>query len=120
MTESTVCASTTSFLPSRSTGKERDSESGNDYFEARYYSSAMGRFMSPDWSAKEEPVPYANLNEPQSLNLYAYAGNNPLTRADADGHFWEEMGNSGNSGDMIPIPHRAIVPIWLVWAGGAT
>ena len=27
------------------TGKERDSESGNDYFEARYYSSAMGRFM---------------------------------------------------------------------------
>jgi len=30
------------------TGKERDSESGNDYFGARYYSSAMGRFMSPD------------------------------------------------------------------------
>jgi len=30
------------------TGKERDTESGNDYFEARYYSSAMGRFMSPD------------------------------------------------------------------------
>jgi len=26
----------------------------------------------------------------------------------------------GNSGDMILIPHRAIVPIWLVWAGGAT
>jgi RHS repeat-associated protein len=39
------------------TGKERDSESGNDYFEARYYASSMGRFMSPDWSAKEEPVP---------------------------------------------------------------
>ena len=68
------------------TGKEHDAETGNDYFEARYYSSAMGRFMSPDWSAKEEPVPYAQLDDPQSLNLYAYVQNNPLIRADADGH----------------------------------
>jgi RHS repeat-associated protein len=68
------------------TGKERDSESGNDYFGARYYASSMGRFMSPDWSAKEEPVPYAKLDDPQTLNLYAYVGNNPLTRVDADGH----------------------------------
>jgi RHS repeat-associated protein len=68
------------------TGKERDSESGNDYFGARYYSSAMGRFMSPDWSATVEPVPYAKLDNPQSLNLYAYVGNNPLTSVDPDGH----------------------------------
>ncbi len=34
------------------TGKERDTESGNDYFGARYYSSQMGRFMSPDWSTE--------------------------------------------------------------------
>jgi len=73
------------------TGKERDSESGNDYFEARYYSSAMGRFMSPDWSAKEEPVPYAQLDDPQSLNLYAYVENNPLLRADIDGHAWADI-----------------------------
>jgi RHS repeat-associated protein len=33
------------------TGKERDTESGNDYFEARYYSSSMGRFMSPVYGA---------------------------------------------------------------------
>lgn len=32
------------------TNKERDPESGNDYFEARYYSSTMGRFMSPESS----------------------------------------------------------------------
>jgi RHS repeat-associated protein len=69
------------------TGKERDAESGNDYFEARYYASSMGRFMSPDWAAQEEPVPYANLDDPQSLNLYAYVRNNPLTRVDADGHW---------------------------------
>jgi RHS repeat-associated protein len=68
------------------TGKERDAESGLDYFGARYYASNMGRFMSPDWSAKEEPVPYAKLDNPQSLNLYAYVENNPLGAVDADGH----------------------------------
>lgn len=33
---------------SRSTGKERDAETGLDYFGARYMSSAQGRFTSPD------------------------------------------------------------------------
>jgi hypothetical protein len=46
----------------------------------------MGRFMSPDWSAKEEPVPYAKLDNPQTLNLYSYVQNNPLKTVDADGH----------------------------------
>jgi RHS repeat-associated protein len=73
------------------TGKERDSESGNDYFMARYYSSAMGRFMSPDWSAKVMPVPYAKLGNPQSLNLYAYVGNNPLRFTDPTGHDLQEV-----------------------------
>ena len=68
------------------TGKERDAESGNDYFGARYYASSMGRWLSPDWSAKEEPVPYAKLDNPQSLNLYAYLLNNPLRGVDPDGH----------------------------------
>src|SRR5450432_2151804 len=72
---------------SRYTGKERDTESGNDYFGARYYSSSMGRFMSPDWSAKVAPVPYAKLDNPQTLNLYAYMLNNPMGGVDADGHF---------------------------------
>jgi RHS repeat-associated protein len=68
------------------TSKQRDTETGNDYFDARYYASSVGRFMSPDWSAKEEPVPYAKLDDPQSLNLYAYVRNNPLSRTDPDGH----------------------------------
>jgi len=42
--------------------------------------------MSPDWAAKEQPVPYATFDDPQSLNLYSYVKNNPLIRADADGH----------------------------------
>jgi RHS repeat-associated protein len=73
--------------PLHFTGKERDTESGNDYFGARYYASSMGRFMSPDWAAKIMPVPYAVLDDPQSLNLYSYVRNNPLSRTDPDGHY---------------------------------
>jgi len=68
------------------TGKERDTESGLDYFGARYYASNMGRWMSPDWADKPEAVPYSDLTNPQSLNLYGYVNNNPLSKADKDGH----------------------------------
>jgi RHS repeat-associated protein len=74
------------------TGKERDTESGLDDFGARYYSSGMGRFMSPDWSDRVEPVPYAKIGNPQSLNLYAYAQNNAITLRDADGHSMDADG----------------------------
>jgi len=70
----------------RFTGKERDSESGLDHFGARYYGSGMGRWTSPDWSERAEPVPYADFSNPQSLNLYAYIRNNPLAQSDPDGH----------------------------------
>jgi len=83
------------------TQKERDCESGNDYFFARYYTSAMGRFTTPDWSAKVEPVPYAKLDDPQSLDLYAYVRNNPVASDDPNGHGcngWCDLhGNSNQS-----------------------
>lgn len=91
-----------------STGKERDTESGNDYFGARYYASTMGRFLSPDWSAKEEPVPYAKLDNPQTLNLYGYMRNNPLGGVDQDGHcpecVWE---------DLVSSPEGQAVEDWM-------
>jgi VWFA-related protein len=59
---------------------------GLDFFGARYFSSAQGRFTSPDWSEKPEPIPYADLENPQSLNLYTYVHNNPLRSNDPDGH----------------------------------
>jgi RHS repeat-associated protein len=68
------------------TGKERDTESGLDYFGARYYNSTLGRWISADWSAVPAPVPYADFADPQSLNLYSYVRNLPTTRVDADGH----------------------------------
>jgi RHS repeat-associated protein len=67
-------------------GKERDTETGNDYFGARFYSSAYGRFLSPDWSAVPAPVPYANTTNPQTLNLYAFVKDNPESFADLGGH----------------------------------
>jgi RHS repeat-associated protein len=67
-------------------GKERDTETGNDDFGARYYSFRLGRWLSADWSSVPVPVPYANLTNPQTLNLYAMVSDNPETFADLDGH----------------------------------
>ena len=75
--------------PMHFTGKERDSESGLDNFGARYDSSQYGRFMTPDWAAKPMGVPYADFGDPQTLNLYSYVRNNPLSRADINGHCWK-------------------------------
>jgi RHS repeat-associated protein len=86
-----VCESEVCFPSSRFTGKERDAESGNDYFESRYYASAMGRFMSPD-----DPFVGQHESDPQSWNLYAYARNNPLTNTDPDGHDCVNGSNASN------------------------
>jgi len=63
------------------TGKERDPESGLDNFLARYYGSSIGRFMSAD-----DPFVGWQLNDPQSLNLYAYVQDNPINDVDPTGH----------------------------------
>jgi RHS repeat-associated protein len=78
---------------------------GLDYFGARYFSGAQGRFTTPDWSAKPQPIPYADLNNPQSLNLYAYVRNNPLTNRDPDGH-WCLAGIGTTCDKNIPPPPK--------------
>jgi RHS repeat-associated protein len=62
-------------------GKERDSETGLDYFGARYYASQTGRFTTVDPVLNIE----AALTDPQRWNRYAYARNNPLVFIDPDG-----------------------------------
>ena len=64
------------------TGKQRDGESQLDYFGARYFSAAAGRFTSPDLIN----VTSARLVDPSNtLNKYSYAANNPLLYVDPDG-----------------------------------
>jgi RHS repeat-associated protein len=58
-----------------------------DSFGARYDSSSMGRFMTPDWSRfASASVPYADFGDPQALNLYSYVRNNSASFVDPDGH----------------------------------
>jgi len=80
------CTDATDVSPMHFTGKERDPESGLDNFGARYNSSTLGRFMTPDWAGKPTTVPYAKFGDPQTLNLYSYVENGPLNRVDASGH----------------------------------
>jgi RHS repeat-associated protein len=77
---------TSETTPLNFTGQYHDFESNLDFFGARYYASTTGRFISPDWSASVESVPYADFGNPQSLNLYSYVKDNPTTFEDPDGH----------------------------------
>lgn len=109
------------------TGKERDSGSGLDNVGARYYASTMGRFMTPDWAAKPTSVPYAMFGDPQTLNLYGYVRNNPLAKADPDGHCAEaiscgiEFGAGGSFfgpvGTGIGVAVGASVGLYLEYKG---
>lgn len=63
------------------TGKELD-ETGLYYYGARYYNPTIGRFITPD-SMVQAP------GNPQTLNRYTYANNNPVVLTDPNGHwFW--------------------------------
>src|SRR5580658_10756540 len=70
------------------TGQMRDTESGLDYFNARYYDPRQGRFVSPDpENAGADPT------NPQTWNGYAYVANNPLAYLDPSGlGFWSSVG----------------------------
>jgi len=83
-------------ISNKFTSKERDAETGLDNFGARYMSSAQGRFTIPDWSAKPSAVPYVDLTNPQSLNLYSYLLNDPLSGVDPDGHAIDCSGDNAN------------------------
>jgi RHS repeat-associated protein len=54
------------------TGYERDTESGLDFAQARYYNSAHGRFTSVDPLTAS-----ASIRNPQTFNRYAYVLNSP-------------------------------------------
>ena len=57
------------------TGKERDTETGYDYFGARYYLSLLGIWLSPD--------PFIDKNV--GISSYAFCSWNPINRLDPNG-----------------------------------
>jgi len=85
------------------TSKAHDTETTLDYFGARYFSGAHGRFTSPD-----KPFADQHIGDPQSWNLYAYVRNNPLRLVDDTGErrkgeaTLSAHGRCANNLDMAP------------------
>ncbi|MEQ1886865.1 MAG: RHS repeat-associated core domain-containing protein, partial [Bryobacteraceae bacterium] len=80
------------------TSKERDAETGLDWFEARYFSGPQGRFTSPD-----DPFAGQDPSNPQSWNLFSYGLNNPLRFIDPDGHEPCENGVNPQNGNICAV-----------------
>jgi RHS repeat-associated protein len=100
------------------TGKERDSESGLDYFGARFNSSTMGRFMSPDAFYKD-----SHVGDPQSWNKYAYARNNPLRYVDPTGEnatISTTCSTDGNNQTTCNVNIPASIAIYAAPGSGLT
>lgn len=71
-------------VPHKFTGKELDQETGLYFYGARYYDPVLARFISPDTYVQQ-------LSDPQTLNRYTYARNNPLKYTDPTGHFFKKL-----------------------------
>ena len=93
------------------TGYERDPEtaygnsSGNDYAFARYYNSRLGRFMSGDPLA-------GDISDPQTMNRYTYARNNPINLTDPSGML---LGNPMDPSNPDPPDPCQFASIWDPW-----
>jgi RHS repeat-associated protein len=84
------------------TGQEKDSETGLNYMNARYYSADLKRFTQPDTIVQD---PY----DPQMLNRYAYARNNPLRYTDPSGNV-VSCNKNGCSSSYLPTPKPKAPP----------
>jgi RHS repeat-associated protein len=73
----------------RFTSYDRSAMTGLDYAINRQYDSQQGRFTQVDPIGMRA----ASLDNPQSLNLYSYCGNDPVNRVDPDGLFWKTLKN---------------------------
>jgi RHS repeat-associated protein len=89
--------------PKGFTGERHDAETGLIYLHARYYDPQLGRFLSPDtWDPILEGV---------GTNRYAYADNDPINKADRNGHDTRDISTpsteSSRSGDTISDQARS-------------
>jgi RHS repeat-associated protein len=86
------------------TAKERDVETGLDFFEARYYANVQGRFTSPDPLFFQKEM----LLDPQRFNLYAYVRNNPLKLVDPNGLAIELTGDEAERKRKLDLIRQSV------------
>jgi len=71
--------------PFRYAGYYYDDETGLYYLKSRYYSPVLGRFLTRD------SIKYVSKSNPQTLNLYSYCRNNPVSLIDPNGNWANEI-----------------------------
>ncbi len=94
------------------------SDSGLQYMRYRWYSPNLKRYLTPD-------AVFGSIDQPGSLNLYSYAGNNPVTRNDPNGQFWNVIGGA-IAGAVVGVAIQAVTdlvtgkkPQWEDYAAAA-
>ena len=87
-------------------GTVNDTLSGLNYMQARYQNSSRGQFISEDpvfWEVGQSDTGRAILKDPQVLNSYSYAANNPITGKDADGRLVELVSRPIGDWNGVPV-----------------
>ena len=92
--------------PFRYRGEQYDSETGNIYLRSRYYSPTQGRFLTQDSFAGIQ-------SKPNTLNLYAYCGNDPVNHIDPSGHLFEGPGWDAYVEDVYKRQAYTLGWLWL-------
>jgi len=121
---STVTHTGSAELKHKFTGQESDDTTKLYFYAWRYYDSQLGRFIMPDTI-----VP--NAANPQNLNRYTYANNNPIKYTDPTGHkgFWKSFWKAfvgAVVGAMVTVLTAGLgAPLWVAGMiggliGGAT
>jgi len=91
-----------------------DGDFGLLHVGARYYEPGTGRFVAAD-------VDLGNTAQPETLNRYVYAGNNPVNNVDASGRGWRDVFRKAVGAIMI-VGGAVIVlgssPVTLTAFGG--
>lgn len=83
--------------PFRYAGYYYDEETGLYYCKSRYYSPTLGRFLTKD------AISYIKFKNPQTLNLYTYANNNPVCKVDPDGNYVVVIPAAAAAGEALGL-----------------